>query len=148
MKKSIISTAISIVLLISFLNTANSQEKADAITGKWYTADKNCVVQIYKNKSKYYGKMIWMQEPNDENGNPKKDKNNPNKDLQTRTMKGTVFMTFDYDENYKWKGEIYNFRDGKIYNANMELSDMNTLEVRGYIGFSWLGRTVIWTRKK
>lgn len=147
MTNSIISIAISIVLLISFLNTANSQEKADDIIGKWYTANKS-VVQIYKNKSKYYGKMIWLQEPNDENGNSKKDKNNPNKDLQNRTIKGTVFMNFVYDKDSKWYGEIYNFRDGKIYNANIEFSDMNTLKLRGYLGFSWLGKTVIWVRKK
>lgn len=150
MINSIISIAISIVLLISSLNTANSQEKADAIIGKWYTTEKDMVTEIFKKNSKYYGKIIWMQEPNDKNGNPKRDINNPNENLRDRTIVGIMFIkNFSYDGDNKYlDGVIYNFRDGNDYNAVLTLKDINTLEVRGYLVFYWLGKTVIWTRKK
>ena len=139
---------ITIIFIVNVIGLKAQTNKADAIIGEYYTPDNTSIVEIFKKGNKYYGKIIWLKEPTDKNGILKKDTKNPNPDLQNRTMKETVFMNFDYEEDYKWKGEIYNFRDGKIYNANMKLSDMNTLKVRGYIGFTWLGKTSIWKRKK
>ena len=138
---------ITIIFIVNVIGLEAQTNKADAVIGEYYTPDNTSIVEIFKKGNKYYGKMIWLKEPTDKNGSLKKDIKNPNPDLQNRTMKGTVFMNFVYEEDYKWKGKIYNFRDGKNYNANMKLSDMNTLEVRGYIGFTWLGKTSIWKRK-
>ena len=44
-------------------------------------------------------------------------------------------------------GEILDPENGKIYKCKMKLDDAgNQLEVRGYIGFSLLGRSQMWTR--
>ena len=44
-------------------------------------------------------------------------------------------------------GSILDPRNGAVYNAQMELSaDGEQLAVRGYLGFSLLGQTQIWTR--
>jgi uncharacterized protein (DUF2147 family) len=46
-------------------------------------------------------------------------------------------------------GEILDPENGKIYKCKMKLSaDGNKLEVRGFIGFSLLGRSQIWTREE
>lgn len=81
MVRAILSLLIRIVFIFSLSNYIFSQENSDAIVDKWYTDIKESVIQIYANNGKYYGKIIWMQEPNDENGIPKKDNKNPIEDL-------------------------------------------------------------------
>lgn len=45
-------------------------------------------------------------------------------------------------------GEILDPKNGKTYRLNGKLSsDGKTLELRGYVGFSLLGRTQVWTRE-
>jgi uncharacterized protein (DUF2147 family) len=44
------------------------------------------------------------------------------------------------------KGTIYDANDGKTYKCKMRLEGEDTLKVRGFIGFSMIGRTEEWTR--
>ena len=150
MIKLVIRLLICTVFIFTIPNSVFSQKKTDAIIGKWYTVNKESLIQIYAVKGKYYGKIIWLKEPNDENGNLLKDTNNPKKDLQNRILKGVnILISFVYDEDFTWEdGKIYNPRDGNFYSAVLQMTDKNTLKVRGYYGFSWIGKTVIWTRKK
>jgi uncharacterized protein (DUF2147 family) len=52
--------------------------------------------------------------------------------------------------NREYKGgEILDPENGKTYKCKMKLSeDGNKLEVRGFVGFSLLGRSQIWTREE
>jgi len=80
-----------------------------------------------------------------------KDVHNPEEALRSRPLLGKIFITgFEYNERKNsWsKGRIYNPENGNTYKANLILKNMDTLEIRGYIGISFLGRTSIWTRKK
>ncbi|GIS21656.1 MAG: hypothetical protein CM15mP122_1620 [Bacteroidota bacterium] len=43
-------------------------------------------------------------------------------------------------------GTILDPKSGKIYDCYISLEDDNTLKVRGFLGFSLLGRTQIWKR--
>jgi uncharacterized protein (DUF2147 family) len=50
--------------------------------------------------------------------------------------------------NGAWSGgQIIDPNNGKIYKSNLKLNG-NTLDVRGFIGFSALGRTQHWHRVK
>jgi len=142
---------IFLVALAIILNplTALSQE-ADAVLGIWLTQDKDSKIEIYKKNNEYHGKIVWLKEPN-KNGKPKVDDKNPDAKKQDRPIMGLVLMThFEYDEDFVWEdGSIYDPKNGKTYSCKMTLSkDKNTLDVRGYIGISLIGRTAIWTRSK
>ena len=59
-----------------------------------------------------------------------------------------MLKDFKYDDNEWTGGHIYNPSDGKEYKAYMKLRDKNTLNVRGYVGISLLGKTDTWSRVK
>ncbi len=124
-----------------------SQE--NKICGIWLEENKEAHIEIYKtNNDKYEGKIIWLAEPLDENGEIKKDKENPKKSLREQTIKGlTIIENLEYININEWSnGSIYDAKSGKTYSLNANLKDENTLFMRGYIGFSFIGRTTTWTR--
>ncbi|WP_345955201.1 DUF2147 domain-containing protein [Mucilaginibacter sp. PAMB04168] len=135
------------VLLFSASSFAQS---ADAILGKWINPSGEGQIQIYKKGSLFYGKLAWLKQPNDETtGQPKTDKNNPDKNLHSRPILGLeILKDFKFDgESVYDDGNIYDPKNGKIYSCKMTLNG-NKLKIRGYIGISLLGRSEIWTRVK
>lgn len=135
------------ILIFPFITNAQT----DAIIGKWFTEENKSIVEIVKKGGKYYGKIIWLKEPIDEEtGKAKLDKHNENTTLSKRPIIGIEVMTnFDYIGENKWEnGTIYDPKGGDTYSCNIELEDKNTLKVRGYIGISIIGRTDHWKRKQ
>lgn len=122
--------------------------EADAVIGIWYNEEKDAKIEIYKKNDKYHGKIVWLKEPN-ENGKPKVDNDNPDPKKRDRAILNLVIMThFVYDGDNVWNdGNIYDPKSGKTYSCKMTLSDdKKTLDVRGFIGFSLIGRTSVWTK--
>jgi len=143
MKK--ITTTILFVLA-GFL--AFSQANTDII-GEWYNAEKDAVITLFEENKTVSGKISWMQFPNDEDGSPKTDPLNPEEKLKSRARLGMVIMTgFAFVKEKIWDdGELYDPKKGKTYSGMMTLKDNNTIDLRGYIGFSFIGRSSTWTRK-
>ena len=142
MKKIVLFTALICVAHLAF-----AAIDPDAIIGIWKDGKGKGHVQIFKQNGKYYGKVIWLNNPKDVNGKPKVDKNNPNESLRNKPLLGlTMLKNFQYDDGEWSGGQIYNPSDGKEYKAYMKLKDSNTLSVRGYIGISILGKTDTWVR--
>ena len=140
---------VTTTLLFAFVGLlAFSQTNAD-IVGEWYNAEKDAVITLFEENETVSGKITWMQLPNDDNGNPKTDPLNPDEKLKSRARMGMVMMSgFAYDEDNVWDdGELYDPKKGKTYSGMMTLKDKNTIDLRGYIGFSFIGRSSTWTRK-
>ena len=140
---------ITTTLLFAFVGLlAFSQTNAD-IVGEWYNAEKDAVITLFEENETVSGKITWMQFPNDDKGNPKTDPLNPDEKLKSRARMGMVMMSgFAYDEDNVWDdGELYDPKKGKTYSGMMTLKDKNTIDLRGYIGFSFIGRSSTWTRK-
>jgi len=138
-----------LLLFVSISLSSFSQKNSD-VTGEWYNAEKDAIITIFEDNNTLSGKITWMLNPNDENGNPKKDPLNPNKDLRDRDRLGMVMMTnFAYQKNKVWNGgTLYDPKTGKTYSGMITLKDENTLDLRGYVGIALLGRTSTWTRAK
>ena len=127
------------------------QKSADDILGVWMNEDQDAHIEIFKRGDKYYGKLVWLKFPIDEEtGKPKTDKNNPDKSLKTRPTLGLEILTdFVFDGDDCWEdGDIYDPKKGKTYSCYMKFNDDGKLKIRGYIGVSLLGRTTYWTNVK
>jgi len=139
--------SIILVCLCSFC-TLHAQTDADKILGTWITGEGKAKILITKYGDKYGGKIVWLRDPNDENGKPKVDKRNPDVSKRTNPTLGlNNLLGFNYDGDGEYEnGTIYDPANGKTYKCVMELENANTLKVRGYIGFTLIGRTDIWKR--
>lgn len=142
---------IYLFLLLSLFSCQAYAVQPDEILGVWLVPEKDAKVEITKNSNnKYVGKIIWLEVPNDTEGKPRKDELNKNEELQKRPLIGIeVVNNFVFNkEKQQWDGgEVYNSRDGKIYDGYMRMNDDGTLLLRGHVkGFKFLGKTNTWTR--
>ena len=115
--------------------------------GKWKTIDDETgkaksIVEIFKkNDGKYYGKIQQlMQKPTNDNCVKCKDdrKNKPLIGLE-------IIRGLEKDGDEFTGGTITDPKNGKTYKCTIT-RDGNKLNVRGYIGFSVIGRTQVWQK--
>ena len=137
------------LLLLSIFVASFSYSQSYNIEGDWYAENNDAIIKIYKDGNTLSGKITWMKTPNDENGNPKTDPENPDEKLKSRKRLGMIMMyNFSYDEDDQWDdGEIYDPESGNTYSGIITMTSKNKLDLRGYVGISWFGRTSQWTRK-
>ena len=140
------------IILILFLIVSSvfsfAQTNAD-IVGQWYNVEEDVMITLFEEGQTVSGKITWMKFPNDENGNPKTDLLNPDENLRTRARVGMIMMSgFSHIEGKVWDyGNLYDPKRGETYSGMITLKDVNTLNLRGYTLFSFIGRSSsTWTR--
>ena len=126
----------------------NAQEAADKLTGLWEPSNGKARVKVEKIGTKYYGKIVWLKEPNDpQTGQPKLDKNNPDESMRSVPLKGyRLLKDFVYADGEWNGGTIYDPESGSTYSCVIKAKDDNTLDIRGFVGVKALGRTDVWKR--
>ena len=133
---------------------ADAKTDADAVLGRWITAKDISNVEISRCGEKYCGQIVSLKDPtygkgDPEEGKPLRDRENPDDKLKARPLIGLPLLEgFTYEGDGTWKnGTIYDPENGKTYKCVMKIADDGkTLNVRGFIGFSLIGRTVVWKR--
>ncbi len=132
------------LLFLLFVPVASFAQ--DAIERVWYNHEKTGKVKIFKaTDGKYYGKLVWLK-VTEENGKPRVDKNNPDAAHRNDPLMGMQLLkgfTKDDDRHFSG-GTIYDPKNGKTYSCKITRNG-NTLDVRGYVGISLIGRTTTWT---
>jgi uncharacterized protein (DUF2147 family) len=143
MRKLILLNTLCLLTVICF-----AQSEGDAILGVWETGSGKARVKIDKVGEKFFGKVVWLREPLNEEGKPKVDKNNPDEKLRTVPLLGyKLIKDFSFKGEKVWEdGTIYDPENGSTYSCTIKMTDENTLDVRGFIGVSLFGRTDVWKR--
>ena len=139
------------ILAFCLASLTYAQTSSEKVVGKWYTDDKETIVEVYKTGDKYFGKVIWMLEENEEDGTPKVDDKNPDVKLQSRPVMGLVLLkdfSFDSKKNEWNGGSIYDPKNGKTYDCYMWM-DGEDLKIKGFVmGMRFIGRKTTWTTAK
>lgn len=140
---------LKLVLLLTLCFTVFSAS-AQTVLGKWKTFDDETkeaksIVEITERDGKIYGKVIQILNP-------------AKKDMKCTSCTGAdkdkpvlgllILKGLSKDGNSYSGGKILDPSNGKEYKCNVSLDGQNKLKVRGYIGFSALGRTQVWERVK
>ena len=140
-----------VLLIIIFWSLSAMAEIAmETVEGVWLSADGTGWIKIELSDNGLIGSIAGSPDESGNRGPSDKDKLNPDPALRDRLLLGLTIMDgFTYAGGGKWKnGRIYDPNSGKTYKCKLTLVDENTLELRGYIGFSLLGRTETWMRRE
>lgn len=123
----------------------------DSVTGKWKTIDDETgkpksIVEIFKDGDEVKGRILELINP------PEPDPvcKDCSGDKKDKPIKGLEFLWgLKESDKGEWSGgQILDPKNGKVYKARLRLKeDGNKLEVRGFIGFSLLGRSQTWNRE-
>jgi len=138
------------LLFLTFILLSYFTSSAQDVIGKWRTIDDETgkpksIIEIYKDGDKYYGKIVKILSDENKDGichtceGKYKDKN----------LIGLVILKdLEKDDDEYNGGEITDPKKSKTYSCYIKLVEPNKLKVRGYIGFSIIGRTQYWERVK
>ena len=140
------SAFISRFVIAAVLMHASAAAFGKDIFGLWDAGESH--VEIYACGDLLCGRIVKLDEPLDENGDAKVDEHNPEPALRSRPILGMDLIAgFSRANDTKWDGgTIYDPRDGKTYKCVMKLRRNGTLKVRGYVGISLFGKSVVWSR--
>ena len=118
--------------------------------GVWLHDNKRIEIEIAPCGETLCGKLVWFKWPNDAQGLPLVDLNNPDSALRARPLLGlNVLNGLRRTGANTWEnGNIYDPDDGATYAASMSMQDDGSLQVRAYVLLPMLGKTFLWTRMR
>lgn len=137
-----------LIILVTIFTFSNGM--AQDVFGKWKTIDDETgeaksIVEIYEQNGKVYGKVVEILTPGRENAVCEECKGK-NKNKPIRGM--VILKDLMKDKDEYSGGTILDPTNGKEYKCYITLENANKLKVRGYIGFSLIGRSQYWHRVK
>ncbi|MAP53484.1 DUF2147 domain-containing protein [Altibacter sp.] len=138
------------LILVFVLAFVTAGVHSQSVLGKWKTVDDKTgitksVVEIYEQDGKVYGKVVEILN---------KDRQDAvcdqceGADKNKKILGLTIIRGLEKDGDEYNGGHILDPENGKLYKCYIELEAPNKLKVRGYIGFSLLGRSQFWYRVK
>lgn len=134
------------LLLVMLSVTVNAQ----TIFGKWENRDEetnkvDSVIEVYEKDGKAYAKIVEITDKNRQNAVCDKCKGK----RKNQPILGMNILSGLKKDGKEWSGgKILDPKNGKEYKCYIKLVKDDKLKIRGYIGFSLLGRTAYWFRKK
>jgi uncharacterized protein (DUF2147 family) len=119
-------------------------------TGRGAVEIAPCVPDAPPQGSNLCGRIVWMQNPNDEKGQPLRDTLNKNAARRGSPICGLqIIGDVKPQPNGSWdNGWIYDPEQGSSFDLELQLRNPETLQVKGYMGLKFLSETYVWRRAK
>ena len=132
------------MLFATGLQAAVAQPAQRAL-GIWADEDGKSNIEISDCGGALCGRVVWLKEPYNANGQPKTDINNPDATQRSRPLLGlTIISGLQPDDDSQLKGLVYNAEDGKVYDLYLK-PKRTTMEVEGCFAVFLCGSQT-WTR--
>ena len=119
--------------------------------GVWADDSGDSHIEFYRCGELLCGRLVWLRNPADVNGKPRLDERNPDPTRRPQPLQNlTVLQNLRFNaETDRWEdGEIYDPENGRTYSCYLASAGKDRLEVKGYIGFSLIGKSHYWQRVK
>lgn len=123
------------------------------LAGFWVMPDGAAVVEIYAvDVEQWAVRIAALRDPffteadgDVPHGTARTDINNPEPNKRHRSLIGLeIGEGFRLVDNKLAKGKIYDPGSGNTYKAELRVTPSGLLDVRGYIGLSFIGKTMYW----
>lgn len=137
------------LILFCFMLFVGLRVNAQTVMGMWKNIDDNdgkekSVIEITERNGKLYGKVVKLLA-----GATATHCTECEGDRKNKPITGMeILWGLKKDGAAYVDGEILDPKTGKIYDCDVKLEGPNKLKVRGYLGFSLIGRTQYWYRVK
>lgn len=145
-----INTLFATLMMLSIPLTALAKG-GDSIVGVYEAlgekTGKLSHIEFYRQGDTYSARIIWLDTPHDECGEPLFDINNPNPELRNVRVDSVVLIWgVKYDEKHKmWRGgKVYDPQEGRVYDVQLSFDTPDILRVRGFVGTPMIGKDLIW----
>jgi uncharacterized protein (DUF2147 family) len=119
-------------------------------TGLWWAEGGAAQVEISRCGASLCGQVVWLRSPFDLMGCPLRDVENPDATLRDREVLGLEILQrlqrVAENPGVFGGGHIYDPGNGRTYRATLRQVGPDRLDVRGYVGFEFIGRTSVWRR--
>jgi len=141
-------TLLTGMLLLIVTGSFAQSQSPDKVLGVWFSEEHAMKIEIFKSGNTYSGKLLNANFMFEADGKtPKKDTENPNEKLRSRSRQGLVHISkLTYKDGTYINGVLYNVEAGATYSVKAELNGPNNLETRGYKGTPLMGKTYKWIR--
>ena len=109
--------------MISLLaSIALSFQNPNAIEGVWMVESEDAYIKIFEDDGKFFGRVTWLKEPYDENGDPiTDDEGNPIQDMEFTVFNFYIENFSRYNALYGSIGTLLIFLLWIYFNSNILL---------------------------
>ncbi|MHA1164233.1 MAG: DUF2147 domain-containing protein [Alphaproteobacteria bacterium] len=127
---------------------ASAHAQAEQELGTWLNADQKGKIALREcEDNTLCGNIVWLKDAVDEQGQPWRDRLNPESKLRARQVVGmNVLINAKKIGPNTWQGYIYDPEVGKIYYLKHLKLGQDKVEIKGCLKSGWPCRTKYWTR--
>ena len=143
-------TAVASAVLMSLSATVSLAADTPKEAGVWFDETGKGAVKIEPCGDRLCGRIVWLKDLVNDQGEILTDKNNPDPGQRARTICGLPVLgqLQAMPEGGYDGGWVYDPKVGKSYSVAIVLEGPNNLTVTGYKGVKLLGKSFGWTRAK
>jgi uncharacterized protein (DUF2147 family) len=128
--RALVVTTLTLTAITGVITAANA---AASIGGRWTTKEKDAVVEISQCGATMCGRISrYLKTP--PGGNDQKDIHNPDKTKRDRKVLGIAILYNLKADGDKYRGTIYDPRNGKSYRSVVYKQANGNLSVEGCLG--------------